>query len=134
MFKFRYLQTSLILTALQIAMCGAAHAGESQASSEASVSPNTSAEVTAGSQSSRSGASESARSSGTEASTTAASESRAPASRPIITTRQQNLQQVVNEVSKPQTARTVPVHTRKSTAHWKTRYWNQKTASKKATH
>src|ERR1700733_6913867 len=100
MFSFKYLQSSLILTALQVCICGGAQAGETQSSSEASVNPTTSATNSADSQASQSSASQSRRASSTQASSAAASEAKSP-NRPLIVSGQQSLQQVVNEVSRP---------------------------------
>jgi hypothetical protein len=45
---------------------------------------------------------------------------------------QSQIQQTVNEVSRPDTRgiTPVPVRTHKRTAHWKTKYWNQKPKQK----
>ncbi|MBS2008959.1 MAG: hypothetical protein JST01_18050 [Cyanobacteria bacterium SZAS TMP-1] len=42
---------------------------------------------------------------------------------PLVASRQQSLQQLVNEVSRPSTRRVARTHRRRT--HWKTRYWNQ---------
>ncbi|MBS1989738.1 MAG: hypothetical protein JSS83_04420 [Cyanobacteria bacterium SZAS LIN-3] len=47
---------------------------------------------------------------------------------PLVASRQQSLQQVVNEVSRPSTGRVAVAHRRHS--HWKTRYWNQHSVRK----
>jgi len=49
---------------------------------------------------------------------------------------QSTIQQTVNEVSRPDNgaAATRPVRVRKRTAHWKTKYWNQKSTNKVKTH
>jgi hypothetical protein len=49
---------------------------------------------------------------------------------PRVANRQQSLQQVVNEVSRPTTSRRRAVVSSHRHAHWKTRYWNQKSTSK----
>ena len=129
MLSFKYLQSSLILTALQICVCSGAQAGETQSGSEASVNPTTSASSSAGTEASQSSASQSSRVSSTQASSAAASEAKSP-SRPPIISNQQTLQQVVNEVSRPDSRVAAPVHVHRRTAHWKTRYWNQKPKQK----
>jgi hypothetical protein len=125
MVTFKYLQSSLILAALQICICGGAQAGETQSSSQASVNPNTSASSGAATEASRSSSTESTATSRSAASSEAQSAASAH-NRFRVIAGQPGLQQLVNEVSKEPSSRQSVTPTKKRAAHWKTRYWNQK--------
>jgi hypothetical protein len=123
----RSLQTSLIVAVAQVFLCTGAHAGETQSSSEASVNPTTSSTTAAASESSRASSSESRLNSGSEASVKAQSEASSP-SHPLIVSGSSAGKDVMKVVPSNQ-----PVGSNKKRgAHWKTRYWNQKTKHKQS--
>jgi len=123
----KLLTASLCLVSAQVCLHLPALAGESQSSSQATVNAGSESSVNAGSASQTSNSTQAGESAASQSSTSAASEAKPFA--PLVSTRQQSLQSVVNEVSRPQTARRRAV-VKRSRAHWKTQYWNQSHKSK----
>jgi len=123
----KLLTASLCLVSAQVCLHLPAQAGETQSSSQATVNATSESSVNAGSSSQTTNSTQATGSGASQSSTSSASEAKPFA--PLVSTRQQSLQSVVNEVSRPQTSRKRAVVRKR--AHWKTQYWNKSTRKSK---
>jgi len=131
MSRLRFLQSALLLASLPLCTGFAAIAAESQASSAAGGEASSQAQVEGASEASHASSSLSGRESSTSAGSKAASQATG-ATKPITTAGSggQQQQPIVRNIG------VVPSHqsaasSQKRSAHWKTRYWNQKPRVKK---
>jgi len=123
----KLLTASLCLVSAQVCLHQPVLAGETQSSSQATVSAGSESSVNAGSSAQTTNSTQATESGASQSSTSSASEAKPFA--PLVSNRQQSLQSVVNEVSRPQTSTRRAVVRKR--AHWKTRYWNQTNRAKK---